>query len=59
MNCIRIALVGVLVDRYGTDQAEGFLHLFEGWVIFVACLGLLLVEALYSATVRLSMPVAA
>ncbi len=46
MNCLRIAMVGVLVDRYGTEQAEGFLHLFEGWVIFVACLGLLLLEAL-------------
>ena len=45
MNAVRIAIVGVLVDRYGIGQAEGFLHYFEGWVIFIACLGLLLGEA--------------
>ena len=46
MNCVRIAMVGLLVDSFGAGQAEGFLHLFEGWVIFVACLVLLLIEAL-------------
>ena len=34
---IRIGLVGLLVDRWGTAMAEGALHLFEGWVIFLAC----------------------
>ena len=37
MNSFRIGLVGVLVDQWGIKQAEGFLHLFEGWVIFIAC----------------------
>jgi exosortase D (VPLPA-CTERM-specific) len=37
MNSLRIAVVGVLVDRWGTAQAEGVLHFFEGWVIFIAC----------------------
>jgi exosortase D (VPLPA-CTERM-specific) len=41
MNSIRIALVGLLVDRWGTSQAEGLLHFFEGWVIFLACAGIL------------------
>ena len=46
MNCIRIATIGVLVDRFGIEQAEGFLHLFEGWIIFVACLCVLYLEAM-------------
>ena len=44
MNSFRIAMVGVLVDRWGTEQAEGLLHLFEGWIIFLACGGLLAAE---------------
>ena len=44
MNAFRIAVTGVLVNRYGTEQAEGFLHYFEGWVIFVACIALLFLE---------------
>ena len=45
MNCFRIGVIGLLVDRYGIEQAEGFLHFFEGWIIFIACLGLLYLEA--------------
>ncbi len=41
MNSIRIGIIGVLVDRYGIDQAEGFLHFFEGWVIFLSCIAIL------------------
>jgi exosortase D (VPLPA-CTERM-specific) len=41
MNSFRIAVTGVLVNKYGIEQAEGFLHYFEGWVIFVACIALL------------------
>ena len=41
INSVRIGLVGLLVDRYGIEQAEGFLHAFEGWVIFVICLAVL------------------
>ena len=44
MNSARIAVIGLLVDRYGIEQAEGFLHAFEGWVIFVACLAVLFAE---------------
>ncbi len=38
MNSLRIGIIGFLVDRYGIAQAEGFLHLFEGWVIFMVCI---------------------
>jgi exosortase D (VPLPA-CTERM-specific) len=44
MNGFRIGVVGFLVDRWGTQMAEGALHFFEGWVIFVACAALLAAE---------------
>jgi exosortase D (VPLPA-CTERM-specific) len=33
MNSFRIGMIGVLVEFRGIEQAEGFLHDFEGWVI--------------------------
>ena len=44
MNGLRIGLVAILVEHWGTEMAEGTLHFFEGWVIFLACAGLLLIE---------------
>lgn len=44
MNSIRIGVIGVLVDRYGIEQAEGFLHYFEGWAVFMICVAILLGE---------------
>lgn len=41
MNSFRIGVIGILVDNWGISQAEGFLHDFEGWIIFMACAGLL------------------
>jgi exosortase D (VPLPA-CTERM-specific) len=41
MNAVRIGIIGLLVDRYGIAQAEGFLHVFEGWVVFLSCIALL------------------
>ena len=41
MNSFRIGVIGVLVDNWGTAHAEGFLHDFEGWVIFMACTAIL------------------
>ena len=45
MNSFRIGMIGVLVNSYGIEQAEGFLHFFEGWVIFGACIGILFLTA--------------
>jgi exosortase D (VPLPA-CTERM-specific) len=42
MNSFRIALTAVLSEYVGVNTAEGFLHDFEGWVIFFPALGLLL-----------------
>ena len=44
MNSFRIGVVGIMVTYYGIEMAEGFLHYFEGWLIFMTCLGLLFLE---------------
>lgn len=44
MNSFRIGVIGVMVEYWGPEMAEGFLHDFEGWVIFMACTGVLILE---------------
>jgi len=44
MNSFRIGAIGVLVNSWGIEAADGFLHDFEGWVIFMACMALLFLE---------------
>lgn len=44
MNSFRIGVIGVLVDNWGTEMAEGFLHDFEGWAVFLLCMALLFAE---------------
>lgn len=44
MNSFRIGVIGVLVEYGGIEQAEGFLHDFEGWVVFMFSIGLILLE---------------
>ena len=46
MNSFRIGVIGVTVEYWGIEMAEGFLHDFEGWVIFMGCLGVLVIEML-------------
>ena len=41
MNSFRIGMVGVLVEYWGGGMADGLLHYFEGWVIFMACAAIL------------------
>src|SRR6056297_396126 len=45
MNSFRIGIIGVLVHHRGIEHAEGFLHFFEGWVIFGACIAILFAMA--------------
>ncbi len=52
VNGLRIGIVGILVEYYGPQAAEGFLHLFEGWVLFMATLGLLILEMWFLSTVH-------
>ena len=56
MNSFRIGVIGVLVNYGGIEQAEGFLHLFEGWVIFIACLFILWLELLVLVKLRSDKP---
>jgi len=51
VNGFRIGMIGVLVEWYGQGAAEGFYHLFEGWVLFMASLGLLILEMLVLASI--------
>ncbi len=41
MNSVRIGIVGIVVNSYGIEQAEGFMHFFEGWIIFLVCIAIL------------------
>jgi exosortase D (VPLPA-CTERM-specific) len=44
MNSFRIGVIGILVQNFGIEQAEGFLHYFEGWIVFMVCVGILFIE---------------
>jgi exosortase D (VPLPA-CTERM-specific) len=44
MNSIRVGTIGVMVEHWGIAMAEGFLHEFQGWVVFMASAGLMLGE---------------
>jgi exosortase len=41
-NAIRVVIIGILAHRFGPATAEGFLHEFSGWLVFLSALGLLL-----------------
>ncbi len=43
-NAVRIALTGILSEKFGSKAVEGFFHDFEGWLIFMVTLGVLLIE---------------
>lgn len=42
MNSLRIAAIGLMVDRWGSAMAEGLLHQVQGWMIFMLSIGVLL-----------------
>jgi exosortase D (VPLPA-CTERM-specific) len=42
MNSFRIALTGVLTSGGDTSHTEGLLHFFEGYVVFIMCIIILL-----------------
>jgi exosortase D (VPLPA-CTERM-specific) len=52
MNSFRIALTGVMVQKYGASQAEGLIHFFEGWVVFMLCM--IMLFAVIALLARLS-----
>jgi exosortase D (VPLPA-CTERM-specific) len=44
MNSIRVGTIGVMVEHWGIGMAEGFLHEFQGWMVFMVSMGLILGE---------------
>ena len=52
LNAVRIGIIGILVDRWGIAQAEGFLHIFEGWVVFGLCIAILIGVAAFLSRFR-------
>ena len=35
MNSLRIGAIGITVEYWGPKMAQGLLHDFEGWVVFM------------------------
>ncbi len=51
MNSLRIGAIGITVEYWGRKMAEGLLHDFEGWVVFMFSTAALLgVAALLART---------
>ena len=46
MNSVRIGFIGITVERWGTGMAEGALHDFEGWLVFMLSTGAVILTAL-------------
>ncbi len=44
MNSFRVGVIGVMVEYWGIAMAEGFLHAFEGWAVFMLSMILILME---------------
>ncbi len=49
MNSFRIGLIGVTVEYFGLKAAQGVLHDFEGWVVFMSSLFLMFLEIILLA----------
>ena len=45
MNSLRIGVIGITVEYWGRRMAEGVLHEFEGWLVFMLSLALVLLAA--------------
>ncbi len=44
MNSVRVGIIGVTVEHWGIAMAEGFLHEFQGWMVFMVSAALMLGE---------------
>lgn len=51
MNSFRIGVIGITVEFWGVEMAEGFLHDFEGWAVFMSCIGILILEMWIMASI--------
>jgi len=44
MNSVRVGTIGLMVEHWGIAMAEGFLHQFQGWAVFMVSAALMLGE---------------
>ena len=44
MNSLRVGVIGVTVEHWGIAMAEGFLHEFQGWMVFMLSAALMIGE---------------
>jgi exosortase D (VPLPA-CTERM-specific) len=51
MNSMRIGVIGVMVEFWGTSMAEGFLHDFQGWAVFMCSGATMLLEMMVLARI--------
>ena len=45
VNAFRIAMIGLAYGLYDVPPSEGFAHFFEGWVVFLVSIGLIVAAA--------------
>ncbi len=45
MNSLRIGVIGITVEHWGPSTAEGLLHEFQGWMVFMLSLAVVLLIA--------------
>jgi exosortase D (VPLPA-CTERM-specific) len=44
MNSLRVGIIGITVEHWGIGMAEGFLHEFQGWAVFMLSAAVMLGE---------------
>ncbi len=44
MNSFRVGTIGIMVEHWGIGMAEGFVHEFQGWALFMVSAALLVGE---------------
>jgi exosortase D (VPLPA-CTERM-specific) len=44
MNSFRVGAIGLMVEHWGISMAEGFLHEFQGWAVFMVSAAMMIGE---------------
>jgi len=51
MNSLRVGAIGIMVEHWGIGMAEGFMHEFQGWAVFMLSASLMLLEMIVLARI--------
>jgi exosortase D (VPLPA-CTERM-specific) len=51
MNSLRIGTIGVMVEHWSVSMAEGFVHEFQGWAVFMASGAIMVLEMIALARI--------